>query len=147
MKKQILILLLCLISSLSYSQRVMTAEEKESLVNDPVFALQCKWAIKDYADFWSNNDGSAAANLEARITWAKNRLLSVSVLLSGITYQPENVTRIFLEAAKGKQFDLGAAPVSTSVLIQEWLDTSSFEEFTAIYFKNWGDQVNMSVGN
>lgn len=149
MKKIIFVLSFIFLAAASFAQsRVLTQTEKEMLRVDPVFKMQCEWAIKEYATYWSIQTGVGCATETDCLNWAKKRLLSVHVLTKGIQNFGEITTAdIFLDGAKAKQLDYGAGDPSSVVIIQEWLDNNTFEEMADYYFKIWGDGVNMSIGN
>jgi hypothetical protein len=134
-----------LISFASFSQRVLTEEERQQLLGSSIFSEKCQWAVRDYAAYWSIHDGAGLATESDRIKWAKDRQLSIAILKNDIT-DPHLVVR-FLNASKGKQFTLGAAPQSTATIIAAWDSGNAFEEFVAQYFSVLGDDINFSIGN
>lgn len=135
-----------LLTILSYAQtRVMTDDERETLKNSATFKQKCQWATRNFAAFWSVDLGASATNENERITWAKNRQLSVEILKNDT--KDDDISLRFLNAGKGKQFTLGAAPQPEATLINAWVTTNSFEEFVVEYFKVLGDNINMSIGN
>jgi len=127
------------------AMRVLTDQERQSLLESQEFEKKCKWATRDYAAFWAVNDGSLAATEEERIKWGKDRILGVGILLYDITDQ--FIAIRFLNASKGKQFDLEAAPQPVEVLIAAWVSSNSFEEFVTQYFDILGENINFSIGN
>lgn len=149
MKKQITLFTIVLFSfcaiQVNAQTRVLTSEEKAELVNDATFKKLCEEAVFDYAAYWSIHDGSGMSTESDRIRWAKDKLLGVHVLKNGITDQ--SVTRKFVNAAKGKQFTLGAAPQPTATIVAAWIVGNTFDEFVGEYFKLQGDDINMSIGN
>ncbi len=143
--KHLFIIAFLLISTLSFSQRVLSEEERQQLLSSPEFLQKCQWASRDYAAFMSVNDGSSANTEALRIKWAKDRIFAVSVLKNDIT---DNLIVVrFLNVAKGKTFNIGASPQPNEVLIAAWVSTNSFEEFVGQYFNILGDDINMSIGN
>jgi hypothetical protein len=148
MKKQLLILALSLIAFFSYSQRVMTAQEKETLRNDPVFKFKCEWAIQEIAEFFSQDsyDGLSSTTLDQNILWAKNKAMGIAVWQNGIQFRKDDVVNIFLDAAKSKQYDLPGGDQDASVLLAEWVSENSYEEFVHKYYELWGEHWNMKRG-
>jgi hypothetical protein len=143
--KILFVLFLLFVSGITFGQRVLTEEERQQLLTSSEFQEKCQWAVRDYAAFWSVNDGSSANTEALRIKWAKDRILSINIMKTDAN-DPLLVVR-FLNAAKGKQFTIGAAPQSTSVLIAAWVSANSFEEFVGAYFTVLGDDINFSIGN
>ena len=145
MKKQILIIGLLFISFVSFSQRVLTEDERQSLLINTVFNKKCKMAIRDYAAFWAVNDGSSATTEALKIKWAKDRIKSVGILLDGIT--DDRVSEIFINSSKGKQLTLAAAPLSATVIISAWDANSTFAEFASAYFDTISTDIIFKIGN
>jgi hypothetical protein len=127
--------------------RVMAQEEKLNLSTDTDFIEKCKQAVRDYSAYWSTHDGSGFSTEAERITWAKNRILGVGVMKNPIVSENGNTLAwFFLNAAKGKQYDLAASPVSNPTLIAAWIAANSFEEFVAQYFAIKGNsEIDMSA--
>jgi hypothetical protein len=147
MKKLILIAFLFL-SLVSFSQRVMTQEEKQSLSTNSIFQEKCKQAIRDYATYWAVHDGASLGTEVLRIKWAKDRQLAVIVLKNPIISEDsQTMAWIFLNAAKGKTYSIGTAPIDAATLITAWESASSFDEFASIYYDVKGDEINFSIGN
>lgn len=148
MKKLLLIIVLSIACVNIFAQaRVLTQQEKDSLKNDPVFKLQCEWAVREFASYWSLQTGVSCATEVECIAWAKNRLLSIHVLTKGVPQMNISLTEVFLNAGKGKELAYGANP-TTLEITQLWLSApNEFEEFAAEFFKVWGNDVDMSVGN
>jgi len=136
-------LFLCAISS--YGQRVLTPDERQSLIGSSLFIQKCEMSARDYASFWSVNDGSAANTEALKIKWAKDRQLSVDILLKDVS--DGRISIRFINLAKGKQFNIGPAPQPVEVLIAAWVTENSFDEFVGGYFTLLGDNINMSIGN
>lgn len=145
MKKSILIFALLTLSIVGFSQRVMTSAEKQALVEDPEFQYETKWAIRDYAAYWAMHDGSGLSTEAARIKWAKDRFLSVPIVVSD-TYD-QNAAIQFAKLAKGMQLTLPTAPAATSVIIDALKDGNKFEELASLYFDIIGETVNFSVSD
>lgn len=143
------VLVLTLASLTSFGQsRVLTQTEKETLSADAVFKFQCEWAVKEFATYWVNQTGVGCASETACIEWSKNRLLAVRVLTKGIpTFGDITLADVFLDAAKAKQLDYGAGTPTSTAIIQKWLDNATFEEMTQYFYKVWGNDVDMSIGN
>lgn len=144
--KNTIILILVLLSFSSFGQRVMTQEEKYSLAGSSDFIEKCKQSVRDFATYWSVHDGAGFSTEADRIAWAKNRQLAVNILKHPEVNDPL-ITWIFLNAAKGKTYNLGAAPQSASTLVAAWVAASSFDEFANEYYKILGDDINFSIGN
>lgn len=129
------------------ANRVMSMEEKLTLSTDDTFQAKCKQAIRDFATFWYTTDGAGIATEAERITWVKNRMLSVAIVQNPIVSEDgQTIAWFFLNAAKGKVYDLATSPVSASVLIAAWDAASSFEEFVNDYFKIKGEEINFVIG-
>lgn len=143
--RHLFVIAFLLVTTFSFSQRVLSEDERQQLLNSPEFLQKCQWASRDYAAFWASNDGSQANTETLKIKWAKDRMLSIAVLKSDAN-DPYMVVR-FLNLSKGKQFNLGASPQPNEVLIAAWVSTNSFEEFVGSYFSILGDDINMSIGN
>lgn len=148
MKKVILIAVLALLSIAGYSQtRVMTDEERELLRNNPTFTYKCNDALHAFANYWAVHDGSGFSTEADRLMWAANRRLGVKLLVEGTIYRPQEVTLIFLDAARGQTYTLGAAPETAENIIAQWTAANSFEQFSQSYFNLWASLENMSIGN
>lgn len=146
MKKQILILTILTLSVISsFAQRVLTEDERQSLLINTVFNEKCKMAIRDYAAFWSANDGSAASTETLKIKWAKDRIKSVGILLEGVN--DDRVSEIFINSSKGKQLTLGAAPLSATTIIAAWDANNVFAEFASQYFDAVSTDIIFKIGN
>lgn len=146
-KQLFFVALFMLTLSVSYGQRVLSEQERQQLLGSSEFIEKCQWAVRDYAAFWSVHDGGAGvpATETGRIKWAKDRQLSIHILKTDAN-DPLLAVR-FLNASKGKQFNLGASPQSNAALIAAWVNDNAFDEFVGIYFNYLGDDINMSIGN
>lgn len=145
MFKNFLLIALLSISTLSFSQRVLTDEERESLKNNADFIMYAEWSVRNYAEFASVQDGSSANTEPLRIKWAKDRILSVSILVGGINDAQLSIR--YLNLSKGMQFNLGAAPQPAETIIDAFIAGNKFEEIAPAYFTLLGDGINFSVGN
>jgi hypothetical protein len=147
MKTKILFLLLMVVASVtSFSQRVLTDEERESLKSNGTFLYRAEWAVRNYAEYWSAHDGAGLANTEAaRIKWAKDRILSVNIVLGGVN-DPQLTLR-FINISKGMQFTIGAAPQPAETIIAAFIADNRFDEIAGTYFTLLGDGINFSIGN
>ncbi len=126
--------------------RTLTQEEKLSLSTNGTFVEKCKQSIRDFSAYWAINDGSGTATEEERIDWVKKRFLSIRFAINPIINEDSTTLAwFFLNAAKGKQYDLGAAPISASELVVVWDLNSSFEEFVGDYFRIKGYEINFSI--
>lgn len=123
--------------------RVLTAEEKENLKNDPEFIAAAQWAVRDYAAYWSVHDGAGMATEVARVKWAKDRYLSVPIHTGDIS--DPNIALQFLKVGKGIQVDLGTAPQPNEVIIDALVAGNKFEEMASLYMDILGEGVNFSV--
>lgn len=143
-----IILLLITISFASLGQsRVLRQGEKDSLMVDPVFKFQCEWAVREFATYWSVHPGVGCATEAECIAWSKNRQLSVHVLTKGLPQMSIGLTEVFLNGSKGKELVYGNDPTNMQI-IQLWLSSpNEFEEFASEFFKVWGNEVDMSIGN
>jgi len=146
MKKFILVSVLALLAIVSFGQRVLTDEERESLKSNGTFLYRCEWAVRNYAEYWSVHDGASLANTEAaRIKWAKDRILSVNIVLGGVN--DEQLTLRFINISKGMTFSIGAAPQPAETIIDAFIASNRFDEIAGTYFTLLGDGINFSVGN
>lgn len=137
---------ICLsIACYSQSNRVLTEEERQSLLTNEIFLEKCRFAIRNYASFWSTDNGSSSSNEAARIKWAKDRKLSVDVLRFG-TNDP-HTSEVFINASKAKQYSLFSAPQNVTVLLTAWDSASSFDEFVSVYYDILGSDIRFSVTN
>lgn len=136
------------------ANRVLSADERQNLLVDPAFKAKCQWAVRDYANFWAAHtgyqtvnggaDGGIANTEAARLKWAKDRLLGVSIQLADV--QDEGISRKFLDIGKGSQLDLAASPVDNTTIINALVAGNKFDEFSGVYFTNAGESINMTVG-
>ncbi len=129
--------------------RVLSQEEKLSLASSADFIEKCKQGVRDYAEYWSVHDGSGFSTTAERLTWAKNRQLGTAIKKNPIVSEDgTTLAWFFLNAAKGKQYDLAAAPLPAATLIAAWVAANSFEEFVAVYFAIKGNEIDMdATGN
>lgn len=145
MFKNFLLIALLAISTLSFSQRVLTNEERESLKNHGEFIAQAEWSVRNYAEYAASLDGSSANTEPLRIKWAKDRILSVNIILGGIN--DAQLSTRYLNLSKGMEFNLGAAPQPAETIIAAFISGNKFEEIAPAYFTLLGDGINFSVGN
>src|SRR6478609_5909604 len=68
-------------------------QEKDLLFMDPNFRNEVEWAMINKARYWVQLDGTSVPNND-RINWAKNRLLSNTIIGSSI--DREAYSRLFL---------------------------------------------------
>jgi hypothetical protein len=146
MKKQFLIIALIMITSIvSFGQRVLTEDERQSLLINTVFNEKCKMAIRDYAAFWAVDPGSGATTEALKIKWAKDRIKSVGILLEGVN--DDRVSEIFINSSKGKQLTLGTAPLPAATIIAAWDTNNTFAEFAGAYFDVISTDLIFKIGN
>jgi hypothetical protein len=146
--KKLLFITLFLVSFASFGQRVLTAEEKESLKDDPEFIAYCQWAARDYAAYWSVHDGAGLNTESARIKWVKDRYLSIPIVTAAGDISDPTIALQYLKVAKGMTFTLGTAPQPNDAIIDAILAANKFEEMTSLYFDVLGETVNFSlIGN
>lgn len=124
--------------------RILTEAERQSLLVSTTFEEKCKMAIRDYATYWGSNDGSGANTETLRIKWAKDRLKGVGILLGGIN--DNHIREAFINASKGKQLDLAAAPLNADTIIAAWDANSTFDEFTSQYFDLIATDLIFKIG-
>lgn len=101
-------------------------------------------AVRDYAAFWAINDGSGATTEVLKIKWAKDRIKSVGILVGGIN--DARISEIFINASKGKQLTLGAAPLSAATIIAVWDANNTFSEFASAYFDAISTDILFKIG-
>jgi hypothetical protein len=124
--------------------RALTDDERESLKNDALYLQKVQWAVRNYANFWSANDGSGANTEVARIKWAKDRILGVQIEINDI--QDQNLALNALKASKGLQIDLAPAPVPAETIIEAMVSSNKFEEVAGLYMATQYENINMNVG-
>jgi len=126
--------------------RVLTQEEKLSLAINSTFQEKCKQAVRDFSAYWSIHDGAGFSTLAERQTWAKNQINGVAFMKNPIiNIDGLTLAWFFLNGAKGKQYDLGLAPIDSALLIQTWDANNSFEEFVSVYFAILGNEIDMNA--
>ncbi len=123
--------------------RVLTDDERQDLQGDPTFIEKSQWAVRNYADFWSVNDGSSASTEALKIKWAKDRQLGVSIVLNDINDPAIGLK--FVKISKAMEFDLAAAPVAISVIVAAFVAGNKFDEIAGTYFTQLGETINFSV--
>lgn len=126
------------------TNRILTEQERQSLLVSSLFNEKCQMSIRDYATYWAVNDGSGASTEAQRIKWAKDRLKSIGILLSGINNT--RVNEIFINASKGKQLSLDEAPLDASVIIAAWDANNTYDEFVSQYFDAISSDIIFKIG-
>ena len=96
-------------------------------------------SVRNYADYWSIQDGSGLSTEAARIKWAKDRILAVKVVTVDIG-DPALALK-FVKLSKGMQFNLGASPQNPDTIIASFLTGNKFEELASAYFTLLGDDI------
>jgi len=145
MKNKLLVIaIFSVLSFTGFAQRVLTEDERQSLLINTTFNEKCKMAIRDYAAFWAINDGSGATTETLKIKWAKDRIKSVGILLSGVN--DDRVSEIFINSSKGKQLTLGTAPLPASTIIAAWDTNNTFSEFASQYFDTIAVDIIFKIG-
>lgn len=124
--------------------RILTEQERQSLLTSTTFNEKCKMSVRDYASYWSTNDGSGANTETLRIKWAKDRIKSIGILLSGVN--DSHLSESFVNASKGKQLDLAAAPLSADTIIAAWDANNTFDEFVSQYFDIIAVDIIFKIG-
>ncbi len=127
------------------TSRILTEQERQSLLLSSSFNEKCQMSIRDYATYWTINDGSGANTEAARIKWAKDRLKSVGILLGGINNT--RINEIFVNASKGKQLSLDPAPLPAETIIAAWEANSTFDEFVSQYFDVISTDIIFKIGS
>lgn len=122
--------------------RVLTAQEKESLKNDPVFLATCEWALRKYAAYWAIHDGNLGSE-SLRVKWAKDRQLSVNIHTGEIG--DPNLALQFLKVGSGIEVDLDTAPEDNADIIAALLAAGKFDEMSSLYMDIRGEGINMSI--
>lgn len=123
--------------------RILTDTERQTLLDSEDFRKKCDWAARDYSVYWADNDGAAATTLEERIKWGKDRIIGVRIVTTDVN-DPFIPVR-FLNAGKGKEFELEEAPQPLEVLLEAWVTSNAFQEFVSEYFDILGETINFSV--
>lgn len=113
-----------------FFNRVLTEEERDSLVNDIDFRKKCEWAISDYASYWIQHDGS---NLDAngRAKWRREYQFVKAIWRSD--YNDPMLAKRFVTLAKGMQFNLDNTPTVREIVAQ-FVANNSFDELSSLYF-------------
>lgn len=147
MKKHILILAIALCASMpSFAQRVLTDDERQALSTSAVFQQKCQWAVRNYATYWSEHDGSGMTTTAQKMKWAKDRITSIEILKNNSVDQ--DIAIRFLNYSKAKTFSgLSAAPASEASIIAAWVTGNTFDEFVSKYFDLLADDIDFVIGN
>lgn len=124
--------------------RVLTRDERESLLNHQGYKTQCELAAIDYADYWASHDGAGLATEALRIKWAKDRMLGVSIKLQGLN--DSTIADTCLRVSKALQVDLGTAPVVADDIVDQMKATNKFDELISLYFDLRGEGLNFTFG-
>lgn len=126
--------------------RVMNQTEKLTLSTNSTFQEKCKQAIRDFSTYWSTHDGSGLSTEADRIKWAKDRITSVKYVKNPLVSDDAvTVAWVFLNAAKGKTYNIVDNPEDAVDLIALWDAASSFDEFVNEFFKAKGDEIDMTL--
>lgn len=126
------------------TNRILTEQERQSLLTSSLFNEKCQMAIRDYASYWAANDGSGANTESLRIKWAKDRIKAIGILLGGINNN--RVNEIFVNSSKGKQLSLESAPLDATTIIAAWDTNSTFDEFVSQYFDVISSDIIFKIG-
>lgn len=124
--------------------RVLTNEERESLVGHAGYKTKCESAAQNYADYWASHDGSGLATEALRIKWAKDRLLGVDIKLRGLN--DSTIGDRCLRISKALQVDLGTAPIDADSIVTQMDATGKFDELASLYFDLKGEDLNFTFG-
>ena len=142
--KKLIFILFALISVASFGQRVLTDDERLSLVASDDFKLKCQMAVRNYASYWSQHDGSGLGTEALRIKWAKDRLIAVGYITNPAVADPDIALK-YVVYSKGATFTLGTAPQPAATIITAWVNAGKFDEFTSIYYDVLGGGYKMSI--
>ncbi len=142
--KKLIFILFTLISVSSFAQRVLTDDERLSLLTSDDFRLKCQMAVRNYASYWSQHDGSGLSTQALRIKWAKDRLISIDKITNPLVSDP-NIAIKYVIYSKGATFILGAAPQPVEVIVAAWVSAGKFDEFTSTYYDVIGGNYKMTI--
>lgn len=113
-----------------FTPRVLTQEERDSLVNDLDFRKKCEWAITDYSSYWINHDGSGL-DTDARAKWRREYELVKQVWKS--EYNDPVLAKRFVTLAKGRQYNVDSTPTINEIIALMVAD-GSFDAIASQYF-------------
>lgn len=118
--------------------RTLISEEKEQLVNNQDFKDQVSWALRDFAQYWSNDDPAFIAARIAELNdykrWAKNWTWAsrtvANITISDNPQAPED----FGVLLKGMLlWDTAVTPFDVATVIDYMVTTAKFEELAIAY--------------
>lgn len=131
MKTTIALIVLCFTLSFATAQRVLTEEERAALIVNSDFKQKCEWAIRDYASYWNDHDGSGL-DAAGRTKWRREYQTVRWVVRA--EYNDGNLALRFVILAKGMQFNLGASPTDAQI-IALFVSGNKFDELASKYFE------------
>jgi len=115
---------------------VLSSAQKEQLVNNQDFKDQVSWALRDFAEYWSNDDD---AFISQRIAedgykrWAKNWIWAsrtkANVTISDVAQAPDD----FGVLLKGMELWDDQVPFDIAVVIEYMVTENKFEELAILY--------------
>lgn len=114
--------------------RVLTSAEKEQCLNNIDFQQEVKWAVRDYAAYWSDDTDIIGKVLAAGYTgWAKNRILTESIVRNGLT-DPDVVIDFVVLAKSMPLYDPIVNPEFTVAVVITYMRTNNkFDELSSLY--------------
>ncbi len=124
--------------------RVLTSDEKQTMLSNQHFIDNVNWAIRDFASFWTTSDLDLIGQQIGQVgyeRWFKNRLFSVAVLSvqqpPSPFYQSINTSDApisYLILSKGMNlWDSAVSPFNADTVISYMTTTGKFDELTANY--------------
>lgn len=115
--------------------RVLTSDEREILQGSSRYASQCKWALRDFADFW-NAEGDIPTKVGnvGYQRWAKNWIYANRIQANPATVEAPNIPTDFVILSKGMLlWDTAVTPFNVDTVINYMISTAKFEELAALY--------------
>lgn len=127
----------------------MTASERIILANDSTFQDRCKQAIRERATYLNGSGSFSTISTWADfIDRAQQQLVAVKNYQNSIVSDdPLTVAFAFVNASKGKEYNLTTEETTAAPLLAAWIAASSFDEFVISYFKLRGQEVQFTIGN
>ncbi len=115
--------------------RVLTAEEKQTLQVSSRFLDHCNWAVRDFSSYWSSKDGTLINSQIASVgyeAWYKNHTFATGVMTNGVV--DPSIKTTFLVLAKGMNlWDSAITPFDADVAIDYMIANAKFDELSTGY--------------
>lgn len=126
--------------------RVLTNDEKVTLINSYLFKESIKQAVRDAGDYWANHDQAGMTDtLDNKLKWARNRAIGVQIVLNDAYVANQELPVQAIKACKNLQFNLGAAPLNEASLLSS-LTANDYESIAGLLMDVFGESVNLVIG-